>query len=84
MPWCTLKAPPTTEVDVTHEGEPHVATFRGNEAYLPLSVVDCLVRDGVAIPSDKPNPAPRFERLAGAHGQLLDPYGPYLRKKVGP
>jgi hypothetical protein len=82
MPWAVLKAPPTTEMEITGDnGVRYVITWRSGESFLPMHLFSSLMRQGLIDRGDKPDPKPRFEKLAGnVNGKPVSPFSEFVRE----
>jgi hypothetical protein len=82
MPWATLKVRPKVEMQVTPDnGRSYVISWHSGEAYLPLHIYNYLIRQGLIVRGDKPDPKPQFEKLAGGvNGAPISPFSNYVRE----
>jgi len=76
-----LKAPPETTLQVEHAGKTLAVRFERGAAFVPRQLGLQLIRDGLVVEGELPDPPPRFEcGPDGSHGRALNIFGPYVRE----
>jgi hypothetical protein len=81
MPWATLRIPPETTMEVIGDnGRRYEIKWKAGRAYLPLHLHNWLIREGIAVHSDEPDPKVRFEKLGNVNGAAVSPFADFVKE----